>query len=269
MKLRVAGTTYAGAVVDLRTRNVDGRTIAASIRGQQSFPVVSCPEPPSVYAYAGHVHPSMGLRTRTALAAAARSRGHETPQDDAIAECRTQLADLECSPPDLPDPIDPVPESTIDGLQEAVATHRGRLTARQVVGADDGAVQADLRDAATELSERETRRAAARETRELRRERARAYRDTLEEQRRLADELANLRRSARATLVDRCADAFARAIEAVPGPVPDSPFDADPVTAAMAVLRVARTPAPVVLGTDRFRSPTAASDCLDAPVVRC
>ncbi|WP_336358661.1 DUF7856 family protein [Haloarcula sp. CGMCC 1.6347] len=269
MKLRVAGTTYAGAVVDLRARDVDGRIIAASIRGQRCFPALSCPEPPAVYAYAGYVHPSMGLRTRTALAAAARSRGHETPQDDAIAECRAQLADLECSPPDLPDSVDPVPESTIDGLQEAVATHRGRLTARQAVGADDGAVQADLRDAATELSERETRRAAARETRELRRERARAYRDTLEEQRRLADELANLRRSARATLVDRCADAFARAIEAVPGPVPDSPFDADPLTAALAVLRVARTPAPVVLGTDRFRSPTAASDCLDAPVVRC
>ncbi|EMA34523.1 hypothetical protein [Haloarcula japonica] len=269
MKLRVAGTTYAGAVVDLRTRDIDGRIIAASIRGQRRFPAVSCPEPPAVYAYTGHVHPSMGLRTRTALAAAARSRGYETPQDDAIAECRAQLAELDCSPPELPDPVDPVPESTIDGLQEAVATHRGRLTARQAVGADDEAVQAALRDAATELSERETRRAAARETRELRRERARAYRDTLEKQRRLADELANLRRNARATLVDRCADTFARAIEAVPGPVPDSPFNADPVTAALAVLRVARTPAPVVLGTDQFRSPTAASDCLDAPVVRC
>ncbi|EMA09372.1 hypothetical protein SAMN05443574_10753 [Haloarcula vallismortis] len=269
MKLRIAGTTYTGAVVDLRTRNVDGRTIAASISGQRCLPVVSCPEPPSVYAYAGHIHSSMGLRTRTALAAAARSRGYETPQDDAIAECRAQLAELECSPPELPAPVDPVPESTIDGLQEAVATHRGRLTARQAVGADDGAAQADLRDAATELSERETRRAAARETRELRRERARAYRDSLEEQRRLADELANLRRSARATLVDRCAEPFARAIEAVPGPDPDSPLDADPVTAALGVLRFAKTPAPVVLGADRFRSPTAASDCLDAPVIRC
>ncbi|KAA9399368.1 hypothetical protein Har1130_14405 [Haloarcula sp. CBA1130] len=269
MKLRVAGTTYTGAVVDLRARDLDGRTIAASIRGQRCFPVVSCPEPPSVYAYAGHVHPSMGLRTRTALAAAARSRGYETPQDDAIAEYRARLAELECSPPELPTPVDPVPESTIDGLQEAVATHRGRLTAREAIGADNGAAQDDLREAATELSERETRRAAARETRELRREQARAYRDSLEEQRQLADELANLRRSARATLVDRCADTFARAIEAVPGPVPDDPFEADPVTAALAVLRFARTPAPVVLETDRLGTPTAASDCLDAPVVRC
>ncbi|AUG46033.1 hypothetical protein BVU17_00250 [Haloarcula taiwanensis] len=269
MKLRVAGTTYTGAVVDLRARTVDGRTVAASIRGRRCLPAVSCPEPPAVYVYAGHVHPSMGLRTRTALAAAARSRGYETPQDDAIADCRAKLAKLECSPPELPDPVDPVSESTIDGLQEAVATHRGRLTARQAVGADDEAAQAALRDAATELSERETRRAAVSETRELRRERARAYRDTLEEQRRFADELANLRRSARATLVDRCTETFARAIDTVPGPVPDSPFDADPVTAALGVLRFAKTPAPVVLETNRFRSPTAASDCLDAPVVRC
>ena len=269
MKLRIAGTTYTGAVIDLRTRNVDGQTITASIRGQQPFPVVSCPEPPSVYAYAGHVYPSMGLRTRTALAAAARSRGYETPQDDAITDCHAQLAELDCPSPELPDPIDPVPESTIDGLQEAVATHRGRLTARQTTGADDGAVQAALRDAATELSEQQTRRVAARETRELRQERARAYRDTLEEQRRLSDKLANLRRSARATLVDRCADTFARAIEVVPGPVPDDSFDADPVPAALAVLRIAKTPAPVVLETDRFRTPSAASNYLDAPVVRC
>ncbi|MDS0220301.1 hypothetical protein NDI54_02935 [Haloarcula sp. S1AR25-5A] len=269
MKLRVTETTYAGAVVDLRTRTVDGSAIAASIRGQRTLPIVSCPEPPSVYAYAGHVHPSMGLRTRTALAAAARSLGHETPQDDTIADCRERLASLDCSSPDLPEPVDPVSDATIDGLQEAVATHRGRLTARQAVGADDGAVQADLRDTATELSERETRRAAARETRELRRERARAYRDTLEERRQLSDELANRRRRARATLVDRLSDAFARAIETVPGRVPSDPFDADPVTAALAVLRLARTPAPVVLETDRFSSPTAASDCLDAPIIRC
>lgn len=269
MRLRVAGTTYTGTVVDLRTRPIDGTALAASIRGQRCLPAVACPEPSSVYAYAGHVRPSMGLRTRTALAAAARSQGHGTPQDEAIAECRAKLTELECSPPDLPDPVDPVPEATVDDLQETVAAHRGRLTARREVGAEEEAVRAALRDAAMELSERETRQAAARETRELRRERARAYRDTLEERRRLSDELANLRRRARATLVDRCADAFARAVETVPGAVPDDPFDADPVTAALAVLRVARTPAPVVLETGRFGTPAAASDCLDAPVVRC
>lgn len=269
MKLRVDGTTYTGAVVDLRTRRVDGRAVAASVRDQRCLPVVSCPSPPAVYAYAGHVRPSMGLRTRTALAAAARSLGHETPQDDAIADRRERLAALDQSPPDLPEPADPVPEPTIDGLQETVATHRGRLTAREEVGVDPGTARDDLREAATRLSEQQTRRTAARETRELRRERARAYRDTLEKQRRLSDELANVQRTARATLVDRLAGAFARAVDAVPGSAPSDPFDADPVTAALAVLRVARTPAPVVIETGRFESPSAASECLDAPVVRC
>jgi len=41
------------------------------------------------------------------------------------------------------------------------------------------------------------------------------------------------------------------------------------VPAALAVLRLARTEAPVVLETDHFRCPGAAADWLDAPVVRC
>lgn len=269
MKLRLDGATYRGDVVDVRTRAVEGSALAASVWGDQRLPAVACPSPSPVYAYAGHVHPSMGLRTRTALAAAARSNGHETPQDDAIVDRRERLAKLNTTPPDLPDPVDPVPASTIDGLQEAVATHRGRLTAREEIGSDPEAARTALREAATQLSEQRTRRTAARETRELRREQARAYRDVREQQRRLSDELGNLERSARATLVDRCTAAFAEAVKRVPGPTPDDPFDADPVTAALAVLRVAKTPAPVVLETDRFASPTAASETLDAPLIRC
>ena len=41
------------------------------------------------------------------------------------------------------------------------------------------------------------------------------------------------------------------------------------MSAALAVLRLAETDAPVVLETDRFRSPAAAADWLDAPVIRC
>lgn len=269
MKLRINGTTYTGAVVDLRARRVDGGAIAASIRGDRSHPAVTCPDPPTVYGYAGHVHPTMGLRTRTALAAAVRSRGHETPQDDAIANRQVRLSELDPSPPDPIEPAEPVTESTIAELREAVATHRGRLTARRKVGADLDGARGDLEAAATKLSEQETQRTAATETRELRRETARDYRDTLEKRRRLSDELANLRRTARATLVDRFADEFAAAVQSVPGPTPDDHFTADPVTAALAVLQIARTPAPVVLETSRFDSPAAASDCLNAPVIRC
>nr|WP_254282318.1 hypothetical protein [Haloarcula salina] len=211
----------------------------------------------------------MGLRTRTALAAAARSRGEETPHDTEIAAHREELTAIDPSPPELVEATEAIPDAAVADLRETVAAHRGRITARRAVGADADAARADLRDAATTLSERETRRAAARETRELRREAARAYRDRLERRREVADALANARRAARATLVDRLADEFAAALAVVPGQTPDDPFDASPVTAALAVLRLAETPAPIALEVDRFPSPVASSDALDAPVVRC
>ncbi|WP_424001557.1 hypothetical protein ACOZ4I_16725 [Haloarcula salina] len=269
MRVQVGATTYEGAVVDLRGRRVSGAAVAASVRGERCLPVVACASPTAVYEYAGRVHPTMGLRTRTALAAAARTRGEETPHDAEIAARCEELAEFDPSPPDLVEAADPVPDAEIADLRETVASHRGRITARRAVGEDADDARADLRDAATALSERETRRAAARETRELRREAARAHRDRLERRRQVADALANARRAARATLVDRFTDEFAAAVAAVPGPTPDDPFDASPVTAALAVLRIAETPAPVVLEVDRFSSPTAASEALDAPVVRC
>lgn len=265
----MGATTYTGAVVDLRCRRVSGTAVAASVRGERCLPVVACASPTAVYEYAGHVHPSMGLRTRTALAAAARSRGEETPRDAEIAAHREELAELDPSPPELVASTEPVPDAEIADLREAVASHRGRVTARQTVGEDADDARADLRAAATALSERETQRAAARETRELRREAARAYRDRLERRRQVADALANARRAARATLVDRFTGEFAAALAAVPGQTPDDPLDASPVTAALAVLRLAETPAPVTLALDRFSSPAAASEVLDAPVVRC
>lgn len=269
MKLRVGATTYTGRVVDLRTRSVDGAAVAAAVRGERRLPAIDCPTPSPVYDYAGYVHPKMGLQTRTALAAAARSLDYETPHDDAIADRRSAIAALDLSPPTLAETPEPVPETTIAGLRETVAEHRGRVRARCELGRDGDEARADLRDAAAQLSERETQQAAAKQTRVRRRETARAYRDRLEKRRRLADELANLEREARATLVDRLAGTFGAAVRAVPGPTPADPFDAPPVTAALAVLRVARTDAPVVLSVDRFDSPTAAAEFLGTPVVRC
>jgi len=150
VKLTLGGTTYEGRVVDLRGRDVDGDAVAAAVRNQRCLPALDTPPAPPVYAYCGYVHPEMGLRTRTALAAAARSRGHETDHDDTIEELREQLATL----------------------------------------------------------------------------------------------------------------------EAIPGPTPPDPFEAPPVVATLAVLRLARTDVPVVLEVDRFRTPTAAADVLDAPVIR-
>lgn len=271
MKLHVRGTTYEGRVVDLRCRPVAGEDVAAAVRGGWPRPVVDAPAPGPVYDYCGHVHPAMGLRTKTALAMAARSRGHGTTHDETIAELRERLADIDRTEPTLPGAREAVDDATVAELRERVAATRGRLDARRSLGAETEAVEQRLRESAGTLAERETERAAARQSRRQRRDRAREYRERQARRRRLADRLANRRRDARRELVDRLTDEYVAALDAVPAHSPDerTAFEAPPVPAALAILRLAQTDAPVVVETDRFRSPAAAADWLDAPVVRC
>lgn len=269
MRLTVRGTTYEGRVVDLRARPVDARALAAAVREERRLPAVDGPPAPPVYDYCGHVHPEMGVRTRTALAAAARSQGVETPHDDTIADLRAQLADLATAEPSLPPARERPDEEDVAALRETVAAARGRLQARQRLDAETGDAERAVREAAGTLAERETERTAAEESRRQRRERARDYRDRMERRRRLADRLANRRRDAREALVESVTDQYRDAVAAVPGPTPEDPFDAPAVTAALAVLRVAKTDAPVVLETDRLGAPAEAAEWLDAPVVRC
>lgn len=256
-------------MLDLRHRPVDGGAVAAAARGERCLPAVEAPNPPAVYDYCGRIRPGMGLRTRTALAAAARSHGHETAHDDAIADLRQRLSALATDEPSLPPALEDVPDDHIAALRESAAEARGRLRARDALDAETDTVEQAVRESTTALAQRETERTAARESRHQRREAARAYRDRMARHRRLADRLANQRRDARRDLVDRFSDGYARALDALPGVTPGDPFEAPPVPAALAVLRLARTNAPVVLEADRFRCPSAAADWLDAPVVRC
>lgn len=269
MRVHLGTTVYEGRVLDLRARRVDGAALAAAVRGDRRLPVVTPRDPPAVYEHAGHVHSGLGLRVRTALAAAARSAGAETPVDDEIAELRERLATLEPERPSRTTLAERVPDRELADLQESVGVHRGRIQARERLDADPDPARDDLRDAAATLAERRTDRTAAEQSRRRRRAELREYRDRLARRRRLEDRLANHERAARETLVDRHRDEFASAVASAPGPTPDDPFAADPVTAAVAVLRIAHTPAPVVLSVDRFSTPAAAADWLDAPVVRC
>lgn len=269
MRIRVGATTYRGRAVDLRARDVDGRTVAAAVCGACRFPLVDSDPPSSVYGYAGYVHAEMGLRTRTALAVAARSRGHRTTHDDEISELRSELSEIEPASPSLGRPPDPVANGVIAELRAAVARHRGRVEAWEALDRDPTGARDELRETAAELTERETERTATAQARERRRKRAREYRDEAAERRRLADRLANRERAARDELVNTVADRFGDSVAGAPGPTPSDPFDADPVTAALAVLRIARTDAPVVVAVDRFTNPASAADWLDAPVVRC
>lgn len=273
MILRVDERTYCGAVVDLRDVDVDGAAIASAIRGQDSSYGAHCPRPSEVHERAGFVRPGMGLATRTALAAAGHSLGITTPHDedlaavrDAVDAVRTDLAavgDTRVRPGTGPT----APDADRERLRERVAELRGRVQALDAADRDASDARAKLRDAARRLSELETERVAAVETREETRE----LRNQRERQLRLEDREANLEREARAHLVDELREPFAGAVDslrpAAADPVDVDPFEADPVTASLAILNLARVRAPVVLAVDHFESPAAAAEWLDAPVV--
>ncbi|MFB6142618.1 MAG: hypothetical protein ABEJ30_04665 [Halorientalis sp.] len=272
MMLTVDGHVRTGRVIDARPLPVDADAVVAAVRGESAPPdvAIEAPAPGPLHERIGHVHPGMGLRVRTALAEAGRTRGLSAPEDEALAEARERLASL-----DIPDDAGaslggtaPETGADVDALREEVATLRGRVGALRERDADPGETEAALRRAVTRLSEVETERVADRQRRDAARSRLRDARDVHERRLELEDEIANLERAARASLVDRLADEYRRAVAEAPGPTPQDHFAADAVTAAFAVGRVAAVDGPVVLTADRFPAPAAAADWFEAPVVK-
>ncbi|WP_459193584.1 DUF7856 family protein [Halosimplex sp. J119] len=268
---------------DLRDRDIDPERLVTVIRGEGTVDEessdeetlrVECPSPRRVHDHVGCLQPSMTLRVRTALAAAARSRGGEAPQDDELASVREQLSELTVpSSPDVQSPRERLAgtDAAVDRIRERVAALRGRVQAGREAGRDVSDLEAELAEATRELSEYETERAAAREALERAERQARESRDARERRRRLEDRRANLERSARAHLVGRIREEYEAAVAEVPeAPTDgsDDPFEVDDVTAALAVGRVAALRAPVVLACDRFESVGAAAEWFDAPIVR-
>jgi hypothetical protein len=285
---RVGERVRVGRAIDCPAA-VDPGRLAEAVRADAAVDgeptlSVTCRPPSPVHDHVGCLRPGMGLRTRTALARAGRARGWTTALDDRIAALREELDAIEVASVETRTDRRRVAEAGADtaALRERVAEARGRLQARRDEngnGAADTAGDA-LADAVAELADAETGAVAARQTLARERANARAVRERLGERRRLADELASLRRRARARLVDRLAAEYRSALRAVPGevgsdrgedvtdPVDADPFDADPVPAALAVARVARLDAPVVLACDRFPDADAAAEWLAAPVLR-
>lgn len=226
--------------------------------------------PPPVYSHVGYIHDEMGLRTRTALAKAARTLGLQTPHDETLAEARAELADLTVAERDTTEHRREAAQTAAKTgeLREQVAAARGRLQARRDNGLDPTPAADALADAIRRLSETETSETAARQYLGRERTEARTRRDRRERRFRLEDRIANLERKRRAALLTQVRDVYATAVERVPGgeSVAD-PFDADPVTAALAIVHVTDTAAPVVLSCDRFDTPKAASDWLGVPVL--
>lgn len=262
MILSAEGRTWCGAAADLRAVDVEESAVVAAIRGTDSQYGVHCPRPGEVHDRAGYVRAGMSLETRTVLAIAGRSRDLSTPYDDELQTVREELSATDESNSQLSTPST-ASDVDRDRLRERVAELRGRVQALEACDRDASDEQATLRDAARRLSELETQRMAAVEARTQ----ARELRDRRERRMRLEDREANLARDARAYLVDELHERFATAVDSL-SEVGDDPFEADPVTAALSILRIATVDAPVVLAVDRFEDPAAATQWLDAPVVR-
>jgi len=256
-------------------RAVDPETLATAVReGHARTGVgtiaVEAPAPSPVHEHVGCIRPGMGLRRLTALARAARTRGLSTPQDEEIAAVREELADLEIASERTAEHRRTAAEARTDRdrLRETVAAARGRLEAARDAGSGTETAAAALEDAIRRLSEAETDATAARERLERARASKQARRDRRERQFRLEDRLANLQRDARADLVESVRDAYRDAVATVPSPSRETPGDVGPVTAALAIARVADCDAPLVLACNRFDTPDRASDVLDAPVLK-
>lgn len=273
MNCRVGSVVRSGEVVTV-DQPVDPRLVARAVSadgpvGETPSVAVSSPSPGPTHEYVGCIEAGMGLRIRTALAAAGRARGLSTPVDDELDRVREQLSALSAEPVATEPQRRQLAATAMETerLRERVAAARGELSAAQSGDADSDDARRRLLSAVTELSEVETTAAAARERLEQKRREARASRDTLDRRLTLEDRAGNLTRAARKHLVSKLAADYADAVAAVPDAEAADPFAADPVVAALAVARVARPDAPVVVSCEQFAEAGSAREWLDAPVI--
>lgn len=254
--------------VDLGGR-VDRPDALAAVRGDRDW--LACPDPGPLFERVGPVAPDVTVRVRTALAAAARTRGLVAPQDAEIRRLRARLDESNVEHVDTASLRERVAGATddVERLRERVARLQGRVRTLREGDGDPGEAEAALSAALADLTERETAGVAARQALKRARERRREARNRREERRRLDDRAANLERAARRRLVERVEPEFRAAVAALDGPdVGEEPFDAPPPTAALAVYRVGEPTAPVVLDCERFTDARSAADWLDASVLR-
>jgi len=264
------GRRRRGPAVDLRATRVDADAAVAALDPDRAAPDglrIDAPDPGPLAATVGAVDGTRGV-DRGVLAAVARSRGHEAPQDDAVAAIRDRLAEIDPPTVDRRAERRRLAEATdeTDRLRERVAELRGRLQERRERGGDTEPLAADLDDATDRLVAAETERVAARQRLDRAREATREARDLRERRLELEDRLANRRREARAALAELALAGFVAALVAVP--TADEGLPTDPVAAELAAYRRGRPAAPVVLAADRFADAATAAAWLDAPVLR-
>lgn len=217
----------------------------------------------TLYDHVAVIAPGIQLDRRHALEAAARSLGTGASVDAELRAARERLSDLQEPVPSIDDQRRRVAETgtELQEERERVATLRGRLQAADADGDT-------YRRAVRELSEAETEHVAAREALEAARGRVRAARDVRDRRLRLEDRIGNLERRAREELASAVRPTVDEAVAAAPGDDATTFGEADPVTAALALVRAGRVHSPVVLACRRFPDVPTAEAWLRAPVHR-
>lgn len=269
MICRIGSVTRCGSAVRVQ-QDVGAERLVAAVRSAESSrkTAVDCKPPSPLHGRIGHVHAEMGLRTRTALAAAGRTRGDETPYDEDIERLERELSALsveETAAKSYRQELADQREET-EALREAVAATRGRLAAHREQGLDTEELERKLEAKIRDLAETETSATAASQQFERARETARTNRDRREQEFKLEDRLANRRRDARRWLVDQLEPEYERAVQELAEERTD-PFECKPTTASLAVGKIADYDAPLVLETTPFESVDAAHDWLGGPVI--
>lgn len=276
MIVRIGGTAHRGRAIDLRDRAVDAEALHRAVVDRVGTIVETAPPGP-IHRLLGPLRPGMTVDRRAALASAARSRGVESVHDAAVAaaEARLEAIDRAIAEDTTDRPAaEPLRRAAADAgadvarLRERAATIRGRIAADEEAGRTADGPRATLRETIAALSEAETEALAAEQALEAAQRDRRALRDERERRLSLADRRDNLRRRARRGLADRERGRLRRALRALPGPDPaGDDVDPDPFRLGLAVVRLARLRAPVVVADAPFPTATAARAALDAPVV--
>lgn len=268
MRCRIGSVVRRGPAVTV-AQTVDADAVVTAVRDAGDDIEIDCEPPTPLHDRIGHVHGGMGLRVRTALAEAARTRGYETPYDDDIERLEAELSTLAVEQTGIERyrrELAAGREET-EALREAVAATRGRLAAHREQGLDTDDLERELEATVRELAETETSTTAASQQFERTREELRANHDRRERKLEVEDRLANRRRDARRWLVEQLESEYETAVRALAGESVD-PFDCKPTTAGLAVGRVAAYNAPLVLEAGPFDSAAAARSYLGGPVVR-
>lgn len=278
MICRIGDVVRCGRVVSIE-QSVDPATVVDSVRSaasdSEAAVAVSAATPQPIHDNVGYLHHGIGLRIRTALARAGRSRGLTTPYDEALRDRRNELNSFT----DHCDPVEPYrrklaeTREETETLREEVAAARGRLQAEQEGESEPTDTASALENAIRRLSEVETSAVAARQQLERARTNAREQRDRRERKRELEDKIANLERRARSHLVETLRNEYETALSQVPEhtnipQTANDPFAAESLPAALAIARVADLSAPLVLACDCFESARTASEWLDVSVLQ-